>query len=1024
MPPRSRYAVDPSLQGQPQSQQQFQQQQYSQQPYPTLNQDPHLHQGADGRTQASTGEYAPVQQQHHQYGQSLQTSGSASYGHGHGALSGPPDHYGKPQPQSGLEQTQQFQPALGHSVVPPQHHIPAPPHSSGPALTGPRVRIDPSQMPNPIEAQEMDQNLWDDEDYLSCQSKGIIPLGGTDWRGVDQGNSLPRHIRPTLPTIPTNSQLLDTTALPFGLIIQPFATLRYDEAPIPVVSSFVSGQSAFDPLQESEEDVGPPRCDKCRGYINPWARWQDGGRKWGCNLCGNANAVSDLYFSHLGPTGQRLDHDSRPELQHGTVDFAVSKDYHAPQPPPSGSLLDSVTDTTTDALSSTASDLFTGLQASLGQGTSRGPTPTPGNRDREKEKKKDKRRVRKPAPISRVFVIDVSGPSIGRGIVREVCEGIRRAIYGSSKPEGINGGAEEQEEDEDIMARGERVAIVTVAETVGFWNLSPGLPAPTLMVVSDLDDMFIPLAGNSFLVDPQISRSQVEALLNLIPDMMEQQSEGIRVAAGSAIKGVLSGLRMLGGQINLYLSALPTVGLGKLTARDDPGSSGTDKEKALFGPADPFWRVTAEEMAECGVGVNLFLFPDQYTDVASVGALASITGGEVFFHPKFNPVRDRDTLHDEIKRVMVRETVYNATIRIRCSNGLRVADHIGNHYQRSMTDLEYGLIDESKAFAAALKHEGQRLDDRQPAFVQVAVLYTSSSGERRVRCLNLSLTTTSLIGNVFRFADLDAAVTLFVKDAVSQMPQKALKDIRTNLSNRCNRILLMYRKHCAPAVQQGQLILPESFKLLPLYTLCMLKCKPLKGGNVSSDVRSHYMRLIRSFSVVSTMNFLYPRLLAIHDLSEDVGFPGANGRLKLPRFMRASYAWMVAEGAYLMTNGEIAMIWFGGGVSPQIIDDIYGAESLQELDIRITRLPKLPTLLSTQLRNIITHLEGIVGHTLPVIMVRQNMDGTEIEFANMLVEDSNNDALSYADYLMTAHKSITNELSGSSGKEGWMPWSS
>jgi protein transport protein SEC24 len=45
-------------------------------------------------------------------------------------------------------------------------------------------------MPNPIEAQEMDQNLWDDEDFMSCHTKGVIPLAGTDWRGVDQGDSL------------------------------------------------------------------------------------------------------------------------------------------------------------------------------------------------------------------------------------------------------------------------------------------------------------------------------------------------------------------------------------------------------------------------------------------------------------------------------------------------------------------------------------------------------------------------------------------------------------------------------------------------------------------------------------------------------------------------------------------------------------------------------------------------------------------------------------------------------------------
>jgi protein transport protein SEC24 len=229
----------------------------------------------------------------------------------------------------------------------------------------------------------------------------------------------------------------------------------------------------------------------------------------------------------------------------------------------------------------------------------------------------------------------------------------------------------------------------------------------------------------------------------------------------------------LGGQITLFLSGLPTLGLGKLKARDDPTLYNTDKEKSLFMAADPFWRTTAEELAESGVGVNIFFFPDQYTDVASVGVLSSTTGGEIFFHPKFSPVRDRETLFDEIKRIIIRETAYNTTIRIRCSNGLRVSDHIGNFYQRSLTDMEFGTIDDGKAFAAVLKHDA-RLDDRSPAFVQVAILYTSASGERRVRCLNMSFAVTSLIGNVFRFADLDATVTLFLKDGMKSSAESLL----------------------------------------------------------------------------------------------------------------------------------------------------------------------------------------------------------------------------------------------------------
>ena len=51
------------------------------------------------------------------------------------------------------------------------------------------------------------------------------------------------------------------------------------------------------------------------------------------------------------------------------------------------------------------------------------------------------------------------------------------------------------------------------------------------------------------------------------------------------------------------------------------------------------------------------------------GVLPGITGGELFFHPRFEPVRDGGKLRAEIKRVAQRETGYSVTMRIRCSNG-------------------------------------------------------------------------------------------------------------------------------------------------------------------------------------------------------------------------------------------------------------------------------------------------------------------------------------------------------------------
>lgn len=76
-------------------------------------------------------------------------------------------------------------------------------------------------------------------------------------------------------------------------------------------------------------------------------------------------------------------------------------------------------------------------------------------------------------------------------------------------------------------------------------------------------------------------------------------------------------------------------------------------------------------------------------------------------------------------------------------------------------------------------------------------------------------------------------------------------------------------------------------------------------------------------------------MFAIHNLPEHVGLLGQNSRLELPAFLRCSYAYMVAEGAYVLVNGEIAIVWLGSAVSPRVLSDLYGVENLDEVDTRI-----------------------------------------------------------------------------------------
>lgn len=139
-----------------------------------------------------------------------------------------------------------------------------------------------------------------------------------------------------------------------------------------------------------------------------------------------------------------------------------------------------------------------------------------------------------------------------------------------------------------------------------------------MLVVPDITDMFLPL-NDGFLVDPLESRPAIEGLLDSLPGLTAETSI-VEAAMTGPLKAAMLALKSIGGQLNIFQTSLPTIGLGALKHREDNKLYGTDKEKTLFGPQDPFYRIAAEECVEAGIGINLFLFPSQYIDAATLGA--------------------------------------------------------------------------------------------------------------------------------------------------------------------------------------------------------------------------------------------------------------------------------------------------------------------------------------------------------------------------------------------------------------------
>jgi protein transport protein SEC24 len=152
-------------------------------------------------------------------------------------------------------------------------------------------RVDPDQIPSVPRSRDIPARHYQERIYPTMEQH-LPPPAAVPFVAFDQGNSSPKFARLTLNNIPTSNEALQTTGLPLGLVLQPLAPLQDGEQPVPVLDF---------------GDVGPPRCRRCRTYINPFMTFRSGGNKFVCNLCTHPNDVPSEYFAPTDPTGIRVD---------------------------------------------------------------------------------------------------------------------------------------------------------------------------------------------------------------------------------------------------------------------------------------------------------------------------------------------------------------------------------------------------------------------------------------------------------------------------------------------------------------------------------------------------------------------------------------------------------------------------------------------------------------------------------------------------------------------------------------------
>lgn len=107
-------------------------------------------------------------------------------------------------------------------------------------------------------------------------------------------------------------------------------------------------------------------------------------------------------------------------------------------------------------------------------------------------------------------------------------------------------------------------------------------------------------------------------------------------------------------------------------------------------------------------------------------------------------------------------------LKLRTSNGLRVQRFLGNFCDRADTEADLGGLDSEKSLLAVLQHDGNTIKEGEDLHVQVALLFTTALGDRRIRVHNLRLVGTDNLQAVFRHADIDSIVAYMVREGTLQ----------------------------------------------------------------------------------------------------------------------------------------------------------------------------------------------------------------------------------------------------------------
>lgn len=571
-----------------------------------------------------------------------------------------------------------------------------------------------------------------------------------------------------------------------------------------------------------------------------------------------------------------------------------------------------------------------------------------------------------------------------------------------------------------------------------------------IVIMNDINSPFAPITENKLFIASN-AKDEIAKIIEKVNIIIERKKniEGITSnVVGAAISSCIDTLIDIGGRIVVFSSNPCFKGYASISL---PSIKSTNSSSDLYEKQREVIYKMITKCNENKIGIDQYiiinneqksnynLFKSSYEKYISLySELSNETGGHFTIYPidytQINSMTNAtyEKIHFDVLTLLSSNNYYGTSFMLRhsqdivCENIIGIFERkVGEAFQLGVCDSDYSCAYFFR-YASSGEVKYQRLD------FQIAILFTDSLGDKKMRIINFGLNTTDDVNILYSSCDVDVMSKVTIMKTISSV--KVYDDISKIADLLYKRILnsfRFYRNEGAIDRDPNQLVLPSTLKYYPLYLFSFKRKVKLYSLNKVFHMLNLKSKMMRD-SLDSCTKWLYPRFYRIDDIEldqtynakyvtdksliiSDIGETNKYGIIQKPYMLRLSIDNIDFDSAYLIDNGDFIDLIIFDCIQYEFYDNIFAKETWSDcVEANISEIVEDDSKkLNVKLRNVIDELRKENGNKvqpLRIIFMNERSISNNILLASYLIEDENGKECNYVDYLCALHRDIQKEV--------------